>query len=150
MCCTRRKIEGGVGALPESDDTNFLKPNGQSSNLNIYGSNPLILRITCIVLPIDSLWFYPMPQCETLDASHYTMFIYPKHSFAFLTSWVINMQKYILYDATIKFTIVQTFVSEGATRDHSLMLQQTPINYISLRILRMPITMELFYPSSEL
>ena len=37
MCYTRRKIEGGVGALEESDDTNFLKPNGQSRNLNIYG-----------------------------------------------------------------------------------------------------------------
>ena len=30
MCYTRRIIEGGVGALRESDDTNFLKPNGQS------------------------------------------------------------------------------------------------------------------------
>ena len=37
MCYTRRKIEGGVGALRESVDTNFLKPNGQSRNLNIYG-----------------------------------------------------------------------------------------------------------------
>ena len=37
MCYTRRKIEGGVGALRESDDSNFLKPNGQSRNLNIYG-----------------------------------------------------------------------------------------------------------------
>ena len=36
MCYTRRKIEGGVGALRESDDANFLKPNGQSRNLNIY------------------------------------------------------------------------------------------------------------------
>ena len=35
MCYTWRKIEGGVGALRESDDTNFLKPNGQSRNLNI-------------------------------------------------------------------------------------------------------------------
>ena len=41
MCYTRRKIEGGVGALRESDDTNFLKPNGQSRNLNIYGCKPL-------------------------------------------------------------------------------------------------------------
>ena len=39
MCYTQRKIEGGVGALRESDDTNFLKPNGQSRNLNIYGSD---------------------------------------------------------------------------------------------------------------
>ena len=37
MCYTRRKIEGDVVALRESDDTNFLKPNGQSRNLNIYG-----------------------------------------------------------------------------------------------------------------
>ena len=36
MCYTRRKIEGGVGALRETDDANFLKPNGQSRNLNIY------------------------------------------------------------------------------------------------------------------
>ena len=39
MCYMRRKIEGGVGALWESDDTNFLKPNGQSRNLNVYGYN---------------------------------------------------------------------------------------------------------------
>ena len=38
MCYTRRKIEGGVGALRESDDTNFLKPNGQSRNLNVYAT----------------------------------------------------------------------------------------------------------------
>ena len=37
MCYTRRKIEVGVGALRESDDTNFLKLNGQSRNLDIYG-----------------------------------------------------------------------------------------------------------------
>ena len=37
MCYTQRKIEGGVGALRESDDTNFLEPNGQSRNLNVYG-----------------------------------------------------------------------------------------------------------------
>ena len=37
MCYTRRKIEGDVVALHESDDTNFLKPNGQSRNLNVYG-----------------------------------------------------------------------------------------------------------------
>ena len=33
----RRNIEGGVGALRESDDTNFLKPDGQSRNFNVYG-----------------------------------------------------------------------------------------------------------------
>ena len=37
MCYTQCKIEGGVGALRESDDTNFLKSNGQSTNLNVYG-----------------------------------------------------------------------------------------------------------------
>ena len=36
MCYTRRKIEGGVGALRETDDANILKLNGQSRNLNIY------------------------------------------------------------------------------------------------------------------
>ena len=35
----QRKLKGGVGALWESDDTNFLKPNGQSRNLNIYDNN---------------------------------------------------------------------------------------------------------------
>ena len=40
MCYTRRKITGGVGALRDSDDTNFLKLNGQSRNLNIYGYSP--------------------------------------------------------------------------------------------------------------
>ena len=39
MCYTRRKIEGGDGALWESDDANFLNPNGQSRNLNIYERN---------------------------------------------------------------------------------------------------------------
>ena len=111
----------------------LCKQNRKKIRFNSIWSNPLILRITCIVLPIDCLWFYPMPQRERLNASLYTMFISPKYSFGFLTSWVINMQKYI-YDATIKFTIVQTFVSEGATRDQSLKLQQTAINYISLRI----------------
>ena len=37
MCYARRKIQGGVGALQESDGTNFLKPNGQSRNLNVFG-----------------------------------------------------------------------------------------------------------------
>ena len=36
MRYTRRKLEGGVGVLRESDDTNVLKPNGQSRNLNVY------------------------------------------------------------------------------------------------------------------
>ena len=37
MCYTQRKIEGRVSALREPDDTKFLKPNGQSRILNIYG-----------------------------------------------------------------------------------------------------------------
>ena len=54
MCYARRKIEGGVGALRESDDTNFLKPNGQSRNLNIYGLETKFLwlslaqQISCV------------------------------------------------------------------------------------------------------
>ena len=41
-CAIREvKIEGGVGALRESDVTNFLKPNGQSKKLNIYGISSL-------------------------------------------------------------------------------------------------------------
>ena len=57
MCYTRRKIEGGVGALRESDDANFLKPNGQSRNLHVYVRNTMyfdevyqgILLKSCIV-----------------------------------------------------------------------------------------------------
>ena len=37
MCYMRRKIEGAIGAMRESDDTNFLKPDGQSRNLYVYG-----------------------------------------------------------------------------------------------------------------
>ena len=39
MCYTQRKIEGVVGALRSCDDTEFLKPNGQSRNLNVYDVN---------------------------------------------------------------------------------------------------------------
>ena len=39
MCYIRRKIEGGVGALRESDDTKFLKSSGNLKNLNIYGAH---------------------------------------------------------------------------------------------------------------
>ena len=38
----QRKIEGGVGAPRESDDTNFWKPNGQSRNLNLDGLTRLV------------------------------------------------------------------------------------------------------------
>ena len=34
MCYARRKIEGGVGGLMVQT---FLKPNGRSRNLNVYG-----------------------------------------------------------------------------------------------------------------
>ena len=49
MCYTRRKIEGGVGALRESDDTNFLKPNGQSRNLNIYDAYTSCQRCSGVI-----------------------------------------------------------------------------------------------------
>ena len=55
MCYTRRKIEGGVGALRGSDDANFLKPNGQSRNLNIkvVGSYEVFMRsLNTSILPI--------------------------------------------------------------------------------------------------
>ena len=51
MCYTLRKIEGGVGALQESDHTNFLKPNVQSSNLNIYDCLPPIPFFLLLVGP---------------------------------------------------------------------------------------------------
>ena len=49
MCYTRRKLEGGVAALRVSDDTNFLKPNGQSRNLNIYGVNIALFSIHFVI-----------------------------------------------------------------------------------------------------
>ena len=51
----RLAIEGGVGALRESDDTNFSKPNGQSRNLNIYGHDHG--RIKTMAMPLVP--FYP-------------------------------------------------------------------------------------------
>ena len=50
----RRKIEGGVGALRESDDTNYLKPNGQSRNLDIYAIdyNDITCLETLIHVPV--------------------------------------------------------------------------------------------------
>ena len=38
------QIEVGVDALRESDATNFLKPNGQSRNLNIYAWDTYISK----------------------------------------------------------------------------------------------------------
>ena len=55
MRYTQRNILGGVGALRESDDTNFMKPNGQSRNLNIYVINrtnwPMAQNSACSSLP---------------------------------------------------------------------------------------------------
>ena len=53
MCYTRRKIEGVVGALRESDDTNFLKPSGQSRNLNVYGANSTINQFWDIIKDME-------------------------------------------------------------------------------------------------
>ena len=56
MCCTRHKFEGGVVALRESDDTNFLKPNGQSRNLNVYAhysSITLSMKVKPLYLACD-------------------------------------------------------------------------------------------------
>ena len=39
MCYTWGKIEGGVGALQNTDETKFFEPNGHSRNLNVYASN---------------------------------------------------------------------------------------------------------------
>ena len=61
MCYTRRKIEGGVFTLRECDDTNFLKPNGQSRNLNIYGINNrlslLMYLLACNICSADIFIF---------------------------------------------------------------------------------------------
>ena len=75
MCYTRRKIQGGVGALRESDDTNFLKPNGQSRNLNVYGkdsSKSMIFALVNItVLRADNSSQYQLSsQTGTLPARH--------------------------------------------------------------------------------
>ena len=54
MCYARRKIEGGDGALRESDYTNFLKPNGQSRNLNIYGLYTLQCILDCLPVSVST------------------------------------------------------------------------------------------------
>ena len=48
MRYTRRKFEGGVGALRESDDTNFLKPNGQSGVANLETSMSMLLIVSLL------------------------------------------------------------------------------------------------------
>ena len=55
MCYTRRKTEGGEGALWESDDANFLNPNGQSRNLNIYGYLPSYCKHTTPQLAVQTI-----------------------------------------------------------------------------------------------
>ena len=50
MCYALREIEGVFGALREYDDANFLKPYGQSRNLNIYAlSHPSSSFIETII-----------------------------------------------------------------------------------------------------
>ena len=70
MCYMRRKIEGGVDALREFDDTNFLKPNGQSRNLNIYDPNItdyyIINRAIPSIITIENRHQidFGKPECE--------------------------------------------------------------------------------------
>ena len=49
------QIEGGVEALREYDDTNFLKPNGQSRNLNIYDNNCEVHLLTYASNPFKTI-----------------------------------------------------------------------------------------------
>ena len=60
MCYTQRKIEGGVGALRDADDTKFLKPNGQSRNLNIYGI--IIISSSIIINVVIHYWNCTTPS----------------------------------------------------------------------------------------
>ena len=62
MCYARRKIEGGVGALRESVDTNFLKPNGQSRNLNVYGIYPILLWLSIAFSDTDLMLQFCLPN----------------------------------------------------------------------------------------
>ena len=55
MCYTRRKIEGGVGTLRESDDTNFLEPNGQSRNLDIHDFQPFQIKLSITICEIHRM-----------------------------------------------------------------------------------------------
>ena len=53
---------GGDGALWESDITNFLKPNGQSRNLNIYG---VVRKIHGTVGFYEAEWMKNKPDSIT-------------------------------------------------------------------------------------
>ena len=66
MHYTQRKVEGGVGSLRESDDTDFLKPNGQSRNLNIYDSSPFLLVLGYEVAKVPRSDFLT-PQKSSAD-----------------------------------------------------------------------------------
>ena len=51
LCTTQ--FEDGVGALQEYVDTNFLKPNGQCRNLNVYG---VYCNVFCTYMHRCVLW----------------------------------------------------------------------------------------------
>ena len=78
MCYTRRKIEGGVGALRESDDTNFLKPNGQSRNLNIYDAYRTftIAQLTCGITLFSP--FQALEDPDRSESSHSQQILAPR------------------------------------------------------------------------
>ena len=60
MCYTRRKIQGGVGELRESDDSNFLKPMGNLDNSVSMGRN--WLPFVNMVIAHYRIYFYPSPR----------------------------------------------------------------------------------------
>ena len=78
MYYTRRKIEGGVGAQGESDNTNFLKPNGQSRDHNIYDNNRpqsipqfIILEFPPVLGQWEHLRFWPLYNAGKSDTKLY-------------------------------------------------------------------------------
>ena len=85
MCYTRRKIEGGVGALRESDDANFLKPNGQSRNLNIYEQLAFSFVVGVATIAFDSNNSEPCDNCDDFGVPYFT--IMPLLKFPVLFSW---------------------------------------------------------------
>ena len=82
MCYSRHKIEGGLGALREFDDVNFLKPNGQSRNLNVYGLRSSTTSITtandCFRAATTATVITTAYTCLT-NADNCTINIYSKH-----------------------------------------------------------------------
>ena len=84
MYYTWRKIEGCVGVLRESDDTSFLKANGKSRNLHIYGQHRCMSSmiynqtVICLLLYVKGMtpglltWFKPVgssDRCWNLASS---------------------------------------------------------------------------------